>query len=745
MSTIGVIIQDEILQKKQGLQPGCIDNKKHSQTAVDDSTRLKDIVSDPDSETLVTCKNITVKSEDVSNEGLGVSLRDEVLPYIYGNSFNSEVNAENSQPEPENEPELSSSRGQGSRETPLKRSIEKDNDPDYTYPPKRRRGRPRKDAPKILQVKIEKVKTKTVPVKKTPKITPNRSRSTTKKDGKQSSKKTNVPVPLKKEVQDSDDEYEHDDSDFDDSDCGGTSEDESTADDQRKDRMLTRKRRVKKDYCPDCGNKMGAFHECVLENPVCYVRDKTVADGEEGENLNRALATAPEEIDLVEKNGKIIVKAAKDILASTQFGPLEGTLIEEHKLELNADTRYLWLQKSGGSFLDSCNTYLSTENAEKSNWLRYLSPCPFKGHGNVVVVQNKDMQLFFVTTRNIRKGCTLEYSLSQVYQEASLAERFPIECAACSVSFEHGLFAGRHKAIYHPGGKHRLRLLCKLCTNVIHGRHQMALHNRTVHPGQGTIPCPYCERMLCKEETLLQHIQAQHEQHEDLKVVCEICGKVCMHKKALVDHRQKTHTEMQVKCSLCGKEFRHKFLLQRHMRCHTKTFQHSCEFCGKQMHNASNLKVHLLTHSGIKPFACDEADCGASYSTKQCLQIHYRKVHSYTDENMPTISRKIPYTFEAHTKGKGAEDKVKSPAIVSRKMSSECKEKRMERGNSGSEVPQQPATGSCMRAGQGYQNTQQEWNPQAGPYEHMGGPQVFGSPVFPQYDMHEYGIPKEQY
>lgn len=49
---------------------------------------------------------------------------------------------------------------------------------------------------------------------------------------------------------------------------------------------------------------------------------------------------------------------------------------------------------------------------------------------------------------------------------------------------------------------------------------------------------------------------------------------------------------------------------------------------------------------------CKEADCQAAFTTKQCLQFHYRKVHGLAESVMPPIERSIEYTFDAYAGGR---------------------------------------------------------------------------------------------
>lgn len=48
---------------------------------------------------------------------------------------------------------------------------------------------------------------------------------------------------------------------------------------------------------------------------------------------------------------------------------------------------------------------------------------------------------------------------------------------------------------------------------------------------------------------------------------------------------------------------------------------------------------------------CPEIECGLGFSTKQCLQVHLRKAHGFSEDNMPQVQRSIPYTFDAYSGG----------------------------------------------------------------------------------------------
>ena len=53
-------------------------------------------------------------------------------------------------------------------------------------------------------------------------------------------------------------------------------------------------------------------------------------------------------------------------------------------------------------------------------------------------------------------------------------------------------------------------------------------------------------------------------------------------------------------CEICGKLFVHKGSLKSHIIVHTKDKPHSCGACGKSFKHKASLTVHMATHPGVK-------------------------------------------------------------------------------------------------------------------------------------------------
>lgn len=68
---------------------------------------------------------------------------------------------------------------------------------------------------------------------------------------------------------------------------------------------------------------------------------------------------------------------------------------------------------------------------------------------------------------------------------------------------------------------------------------------------------------------------------------------------------------------------------------------------------------------------CQQEDCSAAFTTKQCLQFHYKKAHGLSEDALPRIERSIAYTFDAYAgegaDGKSTKDDAKKPQRTFRK------------------------------------------------------------------------------
>lgn len=204
-------------------------------------------------------------------------------------------------------------------------------------------------------------------------------------------------------------------------------------------------------------------------------------------------------------------------------------------------------------------------------------------------------------------------------------------------------------------------------------------HAAQMHDGKGAYQCQFCKKFFLRLNYLEMHrTYGCSANPQRARPLCDFCGRKFCQPQKLKVHIKRMHSGKKIaqipnfqkkiyllsvldmadvlrdfQCKLCSKLLGSRAALQRHSKeVHSRNSAVvSCPRCQKLFQNRSNLKIHMLTHSGVRPFKCIEGECNAAFTTKQCLQFHYKKVHSYAQEQMPKIERSVAYTFDAYSGG----------------------------------------------------------------------------------------------
>ncbi|KAF0296783.1 PR domain zinc finger protein 14 [Amphibalanus amphitrite] len=377
---------------------------------------------------------------------------------------------------------------------------------------------------------------------------------------------------------------------------------------------------------------------CPLQHPHCWAQDSPGGCGAD---------TLPACLRI---DGSTVRAGPDGVAAYTLFGPLVGRPVRPEHLVEPVDLRHIWEVYDEGAFLD-------TSDPATSSWFRMLRPAARRSQRTLAVV-TRQRHLFAVSTCHLAAGTELTYWQDDPGTAWSGKNMLKTRCGGCNMKFEHPLFYRRHCSLFHePGTPLTVRkYYCKVCGEAVMGRQKLLRHALEKHNGAGAYQCQHCGKFFRR----LSYLEL-HRNHgcaanpERTHPLCHLCGARFSQPQKLRVHIRREHSESdpsvsECRCARCGRLLGCRTALRRHLReVHPPPERASeaalrCSRCGKQFRNQCNLKVHMLTHSGVKPFRCSIAGCESAFTTKQCLQQHYGRVHQLRGGAVPPITRSVPYT-----------------------------------------------------------------------------------------------------
>ncbi|KRT78674.1 zinc finger protein [Oryctes borbonicus] len=437
------------------------------------------------------------------------------------------------------------------------------------------------------------------------------------------------------------------------------------------------------ELCNSCGAKHGQ-NQCLLYAPYYMLHDSITYDNwnlknrdvimknkliiENSEPLEScmqnyddvkstfAFLSLPDELCFEDTNTThgLGVYSRSTLKEFTQMGPLIGKEIKEVDIPEECNMRDLWEIM----VTEKSHVYISTADLFESNWIRFVRPAPSRELRNISAI-SKDNYLFLITIKAIKTGEELLYWQDDTIT-SSKKKLEKTSCGGCNMNFAHPIYYRIHCSVFHDI-RYSLTIRkyhCKICGAAILGKENIMKHAATLHNGQGAYQCQFCKKFFLRLNYLEMHrtYGCSANPHRS-RPLCDFCGRKFCQPQKLKVHIKRMHSDMsevlkEFQCKNCLKVLGSRAALQRHLKeVHQKQVDGACACskCGKMFQNKSNLKIHMLTHSGIKPFKCAENNCIAAFTTKQCLQFHYKKVHGLTEDKMPKIERSIDYTFEAYS------------------------------------------------------------------------------------------------
>ncbi|XP_037027749.1 uncharacterized protein LOC119068311 isoform X1 [Bradysia coprophila] len=374
----------------------------------------------------------------------------------------------------------------------------------------------------------------------------------------------------------------------------------------------------------------------------------------------------PDKFELKLSNAQVSGVIAKSSIPKyTKLGPLIGQKISEVDIADDCTMKFIIEAYDGTK-----STYYSLDDENNSNWLRYIRPANTKTERNVAVVIS-DKNVFFVTSATVEDGDELVYWSDDCNSAWGKKKIEKMNCGGCNLKFDHPLYYRNHCSIFHdPSFSLTIRKYhCKICGASVLGKENITKHAAQMHDGKGAYQCQFCKKFFLRLNYLEMHrTYGCSANPQRARPLCDFCGRKFCQPQKLKVHIKRMHSDMadvlrDFQCKLCSKLLGSRAALQRHSKeVHSRNSAVvSCPRCQKLFQNRSNLKIHMLTHSGVRPFKCIEGECNAAFTTKQCLQFHYKKVHNYAQEQMPKIERSVAYTFDAYSGGMKVEYLEQAP------------------------------------------------------------------------------------
>lgn len=142
------------------------------------------------------------------------------------------------------------------------------------------------------------------------------------------------------------------------------------------------------------------------------------------------------------------------------------------------------------------------------------------------------------------------------------------------------------------------------------------------------VACEICGKVMMTGKTLVQHMAI----HSDLKPFqCPHCPKSFARKVHLQGHLVVHGIEKQFECPICHQRFSRQDCVKVHMRLHDKSKCVYCDVCHKAFLTVGALNIHLRIHRGEKPFKCHL--CSKCFTQKNHLITHIKRHTKVTDEH----------------------------------------------------------------------------------------------------------------